>query len=244
MQNDQGADSTRKRTNSPKPISSTLPSLNLDSQEAKPSPSSKTSPPTSQLGQGETRPGPIGQAEVALLSDLGTVGREITKGKIPYEAAAREMDKKLLALLPQCVTSSLKTIEGFAKRPLVVGIDKDNLPTKETIQWALGVVEASLQPAGKEDTYRELFKLSVRTGGRGLSEDDLKARLDVYRRDLERYPQDILHVALDKIGKTKTFWPAMAEVLAEVDNLMVNRKHLREYLQNALASAEKREKLL
>lgn len=101
------------------------------------------------------------------------------------------------------------------------------------IHKALELVEATLSPCSPDVIRRGLAWLRAATISREATPEDWRLRLAVYAEELARYPEDAVVAAIREYGRANRYWPALADLIAECNKLVRERKSLRVALYHA-----------
>lgn len=141
-------------------------------------------------------------------------------------------DKALLRLLPPRLVSSLvsknreRVDEVYGYEIEFVGYDFSEPLDPDEREQALKLVEYALEPADARVILAELARLRALTKARAEDANDLEMLAHVYAEELSRYPGDVVRAALRSWTRREKWWPAWAELKAELDRMTRKREAL------------------
>jgi len=78
-------------------------------------------------------------------------------------------------------------------------------------------LEAALRPCKRHEALRALTRLRLMTAAPRDGAGDAEARLAAYVDALAAYPIDIVEETCDAWGRAERWWPAWADLKAELD---------------------------
>lgn len=151
-------------------------------------------------------------------------------------ATAGDLQRNPARLLPQCVRSSIVETwddyhdtkygwDGRVSRYRVVR----PVPEAER-ELALAITEEALRPMSEKAVIAEFGRLRMLTVSRDVGED-LGLVFAAYADGLMRYPADAVREVLRAWPRRHRFWPAMVELVEQLDVLVAPRQALHEALR-------------
>jgi len=101
----------------------------------------------------------------------------------------------------------------------------------EALGKALHSYERACLPAPEKALYQSLTLLKVKTKSAQASTDDIKFQMQIYARELQRYPADVALHVLKTQADWETFWPAWAELRERLEHYASRRQERLEALR-------------
>jgi hypothetical protein len=117
--------------------------------------------------------------------------------------------------------------DPYADLP-VIGYDISDDAPRDALDQVITITGLAMVSASNEFIIDELYRLRMLTAGQDKTDFDLQATFRFYAADLEeqRYPADVVRSACRRWARRGTFWPALAELIAECDALVRERRIL------------------
>lgn len=91
---------------------------------------------------------------------------------------------------------------------------------------AVAIIREALEPCPVPTIMKELARLRTATKSRPETELDLTMTFQVFAETMREYPEDAVVDACRYLGRTSTFWPALAELVKELDERVARRRHM------------------
>jgi len=104
----------------------------------------------------------------------------------------------------------------------------------ETLRAAYRIAKAAVDVQSSDElVMNALMALRSRTASRKQDSEDVSARAKMYVTELTRFPPDVVVEAGKQLGRTQTFFPALAEIVTACEALVAKRRAILAAIERA-----------